>query len=371
MSRRLAYLAFPVIALVLLASGCVAPVTTTVTTTVTATAPTTVTVTKTVEKTATITVTATPTPTPTKKLKFAFLIFNAGYPYSKMLIKGAEAAAKELGAELTVYDARDDPHLQLTQAEEVIVKGYNGVLLDPVHRKAICPGMEKVNKAGIPVVTCDDDIDCKEYRVCFTGSNNKLGGELGAKTLLKGLEEAGKKKPYKIVIMNGYPGTMVSELRKEGFHAVLDPLVEKGEVEIVLEEWGYYDAAKAMTIMETLLAKRKDIDGVVCANDDMALGVIKAIEAAGLTPGKDIIVVGYDAIEEAIKAIKEGKLYGTIAQSPFLQGYWGIRILYHIIVDKWKPPDFIPTPLVAVTMENVDKYRLETEVAKPVPGAPS
>ncbi len=312
-----------------------------------------------------------------KKLTFALLVSNLGNPYFVMLKDGAEAAVKELKAkgievELIVYDAKDDPDLQVRQIEEAIAKKVDALLINPVHKEAILPAVRDAVKAGITVITTDRDIADKSLRVFFTGTDNVYGAELAAKALIEALEKSGKPKPWKIVILHGIPGTTAAEDRKKGFHNILDPLVKKGEVKIVAEEIAYFRRDKGLEVMESILARTKEIDAVICANDEMALGAIQAIEGAGLVPGKDIIVVGYDAIPDAVEAVKAGKMYATIAQSPFLQGYWAVMGAYYIVVKGWKPPkDFIPTPVVVVTKANVETFSEEVAKPKPLPGAPS
>ncbi|RLE55651.1 MAG: D-ribose ABC transporter substrate-binding protein [Thermoprotei archaeon] len=312
-----------------------------------------------------------------KKLTFALLVSNLGNPYFVMLKDGAEAAVKELKAkgievELIVYDAKDDPDLQVRQIEEAIAKKVDALLINPVHKEAILPAVRDAVKAGIIVITTDRDIADKSLRVFFTGTDNVYGAELAVKALIEALEKSGKPKPWKIVILHGIPGTTAAEDRKKGFHNVLDPLVKKGDVKIVAEEIAYFRRDKGLEVMESILARTKEIDAVICANDEMALGAIQAIEGAGLVPGKDIIVVGYDAIPDAVEAVKAGKMYATIAQSPFLQGYWAVMGAYYIVVKGWKPPkDFIPTPVVVVTKANVGTFSEEVAKPKPLPGAPS
>ncbi|RLG77775.1 MAG: D-ribose ABC transporter substrate-binding protein [Thermoprotei archaeon] len=341
----------------------VPPAPTTTTPTTTATTPT---------ETAPTATTAAP-----GKITLALFISNLGNPYFVMMKDGAVKAIEELKSkgvniELKVYDAKDDPSLQVNQIETAVSEGVDAILVNPVHKEAIQPALEKAKDRGIPVVTTDRDVANPELRLVFIGTDNVKGGELAAKALIKALEESGKSKPWKIVILHGIPGTTAAEDRKKGFHNVLDSYIEKGDIEVVAEEIANFRRDEALSKMESLLAKTKDVDAVICANDEMALGAIQAIEGAGLTPGKDIIVVGYDAIPDAVKAVKEGKMYATMAQSPFLQGYWAVYAAYYHIVKDWKPSaDFIPTPLVVVTSENADTFQEETAKPQPLPGAPS
>ncbi len=312
-------------------------------------------------------------PTAPKKIKLGLFISNLGNPYFVALKDGAEAAVKELKnkgieVEMIVYDAKDDPSLQVSQIETAT--GISAVLVNPVHKEAIQPALRKVIEVGIPVVTTDRDVADPTLRLVFIGTDNVKGAEQAAEALIKALQESGKPQPWRVVILNGIPGTTAAEDRKKGFHNVLDPLVGQGKVVIVAEEIANFRRDQGLSVMESILAKEK-VDAVIAANDEMALGAIQAIEGAGLKPGVDVIVVGYDAIPDAVEAVRQGKMYATIAQSPFLQGYWAVYAAYYHITQGWKPAeDWIPTPTVVVTKANADTFQVEVASPKPLPGAP-
>ncbi|RLG80483.1 MAG: D-ribose ABC transporter substrate-binding protein [Thermoprotei archaeon] len=310
------------------------------------------------------------------KISLALLISNLGNPYFVALRDGAQAAVNELkdkgvDIEMEVYDAKDDPSLQSSQIETAVGKKVSAILINPVHAEAIQPALRKAIEAGIPVITTDRDVADTSLRLVFIGTDNVAGAEAAAQALLQALEASGKPTPWKIVILNGIPGTTAAEDRKKGFHNILDPLVGQGKIEIVAEEVANFRRDEALSKMESILAAHT-VDAVIAANDEMALGAIQAIEGAGLKPGDDIIVVGYDAIPDAVQAVKAEKMYATIAQSPFLQGYWAVYAAYYHIVNDWKPSeDWIPTPTVVVTKDNADTFQAEVSSPKPLPGAPT
>ncbi len=310
-----------------------------------------------------------------KKIKLALFISNLGNPYFVALRDGAKVAVDELknkgvDIEMTVYDAKDDPSLQVSQIETAVGEGVSAILVNPVHKEAIQPALSKAKDEGIPVITTDRDVADPSLRLVFIGTDNVKGAEQAAQALIEALEKSGKPTPWKVVILNGIPGTTAAEDRKKGFHNVLDPLVDEGKVVIVAEEVANFRRDQGLSVMESILA-RETVDAVIAANDEMALGAIQAIEGAGLTPGKDVIVVGYDAIPDAVEAVKAGKMYATIAQSPFLQGYWAVYAAYYHITKGWEPEtDWIPTPTVVVTKENAETFAEEVASPKPLPGAP-
>lgn len=310
------------------------------------------------------------------KTTIGLFISNLGNPYFVALRDGAQKAIDELKAkgidiEMKVYDAKDDPQQQITQIETAIGEGISVIVVNPVHAEAIQPALVKAKDAGIPVVTTDRDVVDRTLRIVFIGTDNVKGAEDAANALISALEKSGKPTPWKVVILNGIPGTTAAEDRKKGFHNVLDRYVAQGKVNIVAEEVANFRRDQGLSVMESILASQK-VDAVIAANDEMALGAIQAIEGAGLKPGSDIIVVGYDAIPDAVTAVKEGKMYATIAQSPFLQGYWGVYAAYYIKIKDWRPAqDWIPTPVVVVTKSNVDTFESQVKTPQSLPGAPT
>ncbi len=322
-------------------------------------------------QTVTVPVTVT-TQAPPPRLVLALLVSNLGNPYFVALRDGAVRAVEELRAkgvpvELVVHDAKDDPSLQISQIEAVVGARVSAVLINPVHMEAVQPALRRAVELGIPVVTTDRDVVERALRVAFIGTDNVMGAEQAARELIRALEASGKPAPWRVVILNGIPGTTAAEDRKKGFHNVLDPLVKQGKVVIVAEEVAHFRRDLGLSVTESILARGR-FDALIAANDEMALGAIQAIEGAGLRPGADIIVVGYDAIPDAVEAVRAGKMFATIAQSPFLQGYWAVYAALYVCYFGWKPvADWIPTPTVVVTRTNVDTFSAEVASPKPLP----
>jgi len=327
----------------------------------------TVTQTQTVIQTQTFTYTTTVTPTiapigTAKEIKLALFVVDLGHPYFQGMVAGAERAVeyfKNLGLKISMdeFDAHNDVSTQLSQVETAIGKGYTVLLVNPITYEAVQPALRKAKDAGIPVITLDRDVADKSLRMLFVGTDNVAAAAMEAQAFIKMLEERGKPKPWKIVILNGLAGASSAEERKQGFHQVIDPLVQKGDVVIVYEDYADFKSDVALSKMESVLARTRDIDGVIAANDEMILGAIKALENAGLKPCKEVITFGFDAISAAIEAIKEGKLCGTIGQAAFIQGYWSVlAAVYHALYN-WNPPtDWFKTPVAVVTERNVDSY---------------
>lgn len=295
-----------------------------------------------------------------KPLKAALFISSMAFPFFKAMIDGANEAGKRFNVEVTPYDGENDPGKQTAQVEDAIAAKYDAILLNPVSAEALVPAVKKANAAGIPVFSLDRDVVGGD-RVCYIGTSNVKAAEEGATTLVKALEASGKSKPWKVVHLWGSPGASSAMERSQGVHNVLDPLVKSKTVEMVADLTAEFNKPTGMKVMEDILATTSDIDGVVTGNDDMALGALEALKGAGVKVGfpKGVIIVGFDAIDPAVAAVERGEMYCTVAQSPYVMGYWGVEATAKQIREGWAPPPgtpvyeptgaiFIKTPTVMI-----------------------
>ena len=314
------------------------------------------------------------------KYTIAVFISTLKNPYFVTLADGAKAAGEKFGVDVVIYDAQDDAAKQMSQIEDALAAGVDAICINPVNAEALIPAVEEANKAGIPVFSVDRDVKGGK-RVCYIGTSNVLAAEQGAATFIRYLAMTGKPFPWRIVILEGIPGASAAVEREEGFKKVFNPLIEAGAIEVVADLTAQFDRAEGYRVMSDILSTTTDIDGVIAANDEMILGALEAIKAAGLKVGfpKGIILMGFDAIDDAVAAVKAGELVGTVAQAPFIQGYWGVEAAYRYLAEGWRPPKgttiykptgalFIPTPVAVVTAENVDKVAEITKTPPPLPG---
>jgi len=312
-----------------------------------------------------------------KKEKVSLLVYTMN-PFYIDLVKGAKDAGKELGADVKEMDAKEDAEMQMRQMEDSLVFGANGILLVPIEVEALIGAVKMATREKVPVVTVDRDVK-GGGRLCYVGTDNVKAAENGANKLIELLEGTNKQKPWKIVILEGTPGSSTGIERGNGFHQVLKPLEKRGEIEIVADLPAQFDRARGMTVMEDILAIAHDIDGVICANDEMALGALSALKSGGFKVGypDGVIIVGFDAIGDAVEAIKRGELSATVAQSPYIMGYWGIEVLLKNIREGWEPPKTMPiyeptgayyfeTPTLIVTRDNVMTFESITKSPAPI-----
>ncbi len=284
---------------------------------------------------------ATATPAAAQPIVLGLSLSTLNNPFFVTLKEGAEKAAAQYGVRLIVVDAQDDPAKEAANIEDLIQKKVSALLINPTDTKAVVPSIQKANQAKIPVFTVDRAAEGGEI-VSHIASDNVAGGRMAAEFLCKALNGKGK-----VVELEGIPGTSAARDRGKGFN---DYLKEQCPgLEVVARQPADFNRAKGLQVFENILQAQPRIDGVFAHNDEMVLGAIQAAEAAGRT---GIIFVGFDAIDDAVKAVKEGKLAATVAQQPAEMGRLAVEMAVKYLRGE-KVEKFIPVPLSLVTKETV------------------
>ncbi|MFQ3674595.1 MAG: substrate-binding domain-containing protein [Aggregatilineales bacterium] len=235
-------------------------------------------------------------------------------PFFISLVEGAQAVADEIGAELIVVDAADNPSTEAANIEDLIAQGVDAILINPTDSDAVVPSVAAANAAGIPVFTIDRSANGGEI-VSHIASDNVAGGALAAEYLCSALGGSGN-----VVELEGIPGTSAARDRGAGFNAYMAENCPG--VTIVARQTANFNRAEGLTVFENILQAQADIDGVFAHNDDMILGAIEAANAAGRA---GIVFVGFDAVDDAVAAVRAGTLAATVAQQPALMGAIGVE----------------------------------------------
>jgi ribose transport system substrate-binding protein len=270
-----------------------------------------------------------------KDEKVGVSISTLNNPFFVSLKDGIEKEAKEKGMKVTVVDAQDDTAKQISGIEDLILQKVDVLLVNPTDSAAISSAVQSANEAGIPVITIDRSSDEGDIET-FIASDNVAGGEMAAEYLVKELGEKAK-----VVELEGVSGASATRERGKGFHNIADK-----QLDVLTSQTAEFDRTKGLNVMENILQGNKDIQAVFAHNDEMALGAIEAIKAAG----KDIIVVGFDGNDDALKAVENGELKATIAQQPALIGEEAVNAAEKILKGD-KVDDTISVPLKLVTKE--------------------
>ncbi|WP_287492903.1 substrate-binding domain-containing protein [Sellimonas sp.] len=246
--------------------------------------------------------------------KVGFSISTLNNPFFVSMADGAEAKAEEMGIDLTVVDAGNDTAKQSSDIEDLIATGIEVLIVNPEDSASVAPAVSNAISQGIKVIAVDRTVDGADVD-CYIGTDNVAAGELAGNYLVDHLESGDQ-----IAILEGIPGASSAIDRDEGFHNAVD-----GKLEVVSSQTANYDRAEGLTVTENVLQANPDIKAILAANDEMALGAIEAVEAAGKEPGKDILVTGFDAGDDAIQSVKDGKMLFTVEQQTTEMGQMAVE----------------------------------------------
>lgn len=267
--------------------------------------------------------------------KIGLIVSTLSNPFFVDLKEGAESKAKELGYELIVLDSQDDPAKEVSNMEDLTTKGVSLILLNPVDSDAATASVTIANGSSIPVVTLDRNANGGNV-VSHIASDNVAGGKMAGEFLVEQLNGEGN-----IVELEGIAGSSAARDRGQGF----SDGIKNSNLNVVSKQTADFDRTKGLSVMENILQGNKDIKAVFAQNDEMALGAQKALEAANM---KDVLIVGFDATDDAVAAVEEGKMDATIAQQPDLIGSLGIETADKVIKGE-SVEAFIPVELKLIT----------------------
>lgn len=271
-----------------------------------------------------------------------FTVPTLNNPYFADMQKGAEKAAEDHGVSVTLVGGDNDITKQVKQVEDFIQNKVDALVIQTVDTSGIGSAIKAANDAEIPVLTTGETPDEGDIKVSIAFDNFESGENAG-KYIVEQLNGKGN-----VVELIGVLGQETSRIKSEGFLSVID---EEPGMELLDSQPAEYDRATAMNVMENYLQKYSEIDAVYAANDEMALGAVQAIEAAGKLG--DIIVVGNDGTDEALDSIKEGKLTATNATPAFIQGYIGVDMAVRTLKGEDVPSKIVEKNFV-ITKDEVE-----------------
>ena len=260
-------------------------------------------------------------------------------PFFVTLAEGAKKAAKQAGVPLTVVDASDDATKQVSDIEDLVSKNVSVLIVNPVDSDAVTGAVEAAIAKGVRVISVDRvvngvDIDCQ------IASDNVAGAELATQYIVDTLGEN-----VKTAELVGTSGASAAIDRSQGFHNIADK-----KLKVVASQTADFDRTQGMTVMENMLQADSSIQAVFSGNDEMALGAVEAISGAK----KDVLVVGFDATDDAIEAIRQGRMGATIAQQPDLIGSTAVENAIRLTKGESIPKE-IPVEVTLITKDTVDK----------------
>ena len=250
---------------------------------------------------------------PKATYKVGFAQTESNNPWRLAQTASMQAEAKRLGWQLVYTDAAGSAAKQVADVNSMIAQGVDVIFLAPREEKPLIPAVMAAKKAGIPVILLDRNVDpslakAGEDYVTFIGSDFILEGQRAGDWLVKAT--GGK---AVIIELEGTTGASPANDRKKGFD---DVIAKNPGMKIVASQTGDFNRDKGRQVAETLLQAHPDATVVYAHHDEMAIGAIAAIEAAGKKPGKDILVVSIDGEKDALQAIVDGKLGASVECNP-------------------------------------------------------
>ncbi len=280
------------------------------------------------------------------KLTILGSVPSLGFPFFVHMLNEIKAEAQAQGVNLTESDGQNSATKQTADIEAALVQKVNAIVISPLDVNALAPAIEEAVKAGVPVVTIDRRVDGVEGILAHVGADNVKGGEAEAQAVVAAFPNGAK-----LFHLQGQPGAGPAIDRNKGVHNVLDPLKDK--YQIVFEQTANFARAEALSVTEAGLAANGKPDAIICANDDMALGALEACAARNFT---DVKIYGFDALPEALVAVRDGKLAGTVEQFPGKQSRTAVQIAVAYAKDKTEPKEklVLLTPIV-IGKDNLDK----------------
>lgn len=263
-------------------------------------------------------------------------------PFFVTLRDGAQQAADEAGVELIISDAQNDAATQQDDVQNFVTQQVDAILVNPVDSEAIVPAVQAANQADIPVIALDRGASGGEIATLIA-SDNVEGGRLAGEELIE-LVGSGP-----VAQLEGIPGASPTRDRGQGFEEVIDG---QDAVELVASQTANFDRAEGLNVTENILQSNPEIKGIFAQNDEMALGAVRAL---GNRAGTDVKIVGFDAVEDALNAIQDGKMNATVAQQPDRIGSLGVENAMKVIEGE-SVDENIPVPVKLVTEENVSEF---------------
>jgi ribose transport system substrate-binding protein len=283
----------------------------------------------------------------TGKPRVALVLKTLNHPFFVDMRRGAQEAADRLGVDLLVQAAEReiDVEKQMQIVENLIQTGIKVLCITPSGSREIVTALVKAKAAGVPIIVVDTRVDAKAAAdagvelTTFIGSDNYAGGKLAGDYAVKSTGGTAK-----IGVLEGIPGHETADSRNRGFK---DAIAGHSGMTIVASQPANWERDQGFNVFQNMLQAHPDIDTVFAASDLMALGAVEAIAAAGKT-GK-IRVIGFDALDDAKKAIAAGSMEATVAQFPYEMGKAAIESAVKVLAGETLPKD------VMVKLEMVTK----------------
>ncbi len=285
--------------------------------------------------------------------EIGFLPMTLDNEFYVTMVAGAEKFAKENNIKLNIQACTDHSSAedQLAFIETMISSGVDAICITPVSMDGLVSGVQKCQAAGIPLINLDTKLDAELIEsygcdpVPFYGTNNYNAAAEGAQYVLDNYPEG-----TKIAMLTGVEGQENTYLRQDGFW---DTIGDK--MELVAAQTANWSVEEGYTAAQNILTANPDVEMFYCCNDSMAIGAMRACEEAG----KELPIIGFDAVAEAVGYVKDGKMAATIAQYPISMAEEGLQACLDILNGKTAYTDLpaeTDTGAKAITTDGAEEY---------------
>ena len=280
---------------------------------------------------------------------YAAVIKGLDNPFFQQMEQGIDAAAEDAGVDVEVQAATSitDTSGQADKLNAMAQQGFDCYVVNPISGTNLIQGLAQIAANDTPVVNIDSPIDSDAAAKAdlqvetYIGTDNVAAGKLGGEAMVKALGGSGK-----VALIGGISGDATSGARLDGFQQ------GAGDLNIVQTVAADWDRQIALTKATDILSANPDVKGFFSANDDMALGIARAVANAG--KAGEVSIIGVDGIEDALKAVQSGDLYATVAQYPYAIGQMGVQACEKAAAGE-TVPESVTAPVAVVTKDVADK----------------
>lgn len=245
--------------------------------------------------------------------KLGVVLSDLSNPYFQSLEKGIMETAKESAVEVTVIDSGNDSNKELEAVKTLIEQGVTLLILNPVDSDAVYKSVNYANEKEVPVITVDRHAT-GGHVISSIVSDNEMGGRLAADYIMSLSNNQGE-----YAEMKGIEGTSAAKARGKGFN---EQMVKSSQMTLAAVVTADFSREKGRAEMERLLGVHPDLVAMFAHNDEMALGALTVAESLNI----HVKIIGFDGTDEALEAVKAGRLSGTIAQQPYELGAESVSV---------------------------------------------
>ena len=296
-------------------------------------------------------------------MKVGLCIKSLNHAFFAEVIAGAEEAAANLGIELIVDGTTDESDSEGMAAviENFLAQDCKVIATTISDDSALSSTIKKCNDAGVPFITIDSLCNPESLEeagahvTTFIGTDNYYGGQLVGEYCAELFADATEE--VQLGLITGLPGTEVAYNRQYGFEDAIEA-ANNPNLNLVYSQPGDWEIELGMAVAENMFQAWPDIQFVFGCNDYMALGCLQAAQSAGID---DVIIVGYDGIEDAMNSVMDGGLAASLGQYPYKMGVWSVQVAYALMngLTEADIPDTLFAGCYVVTKDLMDDYDVE------------